>query len=93
MADAYNPQIIFWICAPLAASIMIPTGLGYLADERVPEGKEGIDWALINQYPKIVAFCLIMAACAIGNAVIDILFFDEHMWQVFAQLETLNPQP
>jgi hypothetical protein len=71
---------------------MIPTGLGYLADERVPEGKEGIDWALIHQYPKIVAFCLIMAACAIGNAVIDIVFFEEHMWQVLAQLEALNPK-
>lgn len=81
MADAFNPQIIFWICLPLAASIMIPTGLGYLADERVPKEKEGIDWALINQYPKIVAFCLIMAVVAIGNAVIDIMFFDEHMWQ------------
>eukprot|EP00283_Hemiselmis_rufescens_P025926 CAMPEP_0173441318 /NCGR_PEP_ID=MMETSP1357-20121228/23893_1 /TAXON_ID=77926 /ORGANISM="Hemiselmis rufescens, Strain PCC563" /LENGTH=550 /DNA_ID=CAMNT_0014406887 /DNA_START=22 /DNA_END=1670 /DNA_ORIENTATION=+ len=81
MADAYNPQIIFWVCLPLAASIMIPTGLGYLADKKVPEGKEGVDWALLQQYPKIVAFCLIMAAVAIGNAVIDIIFFDEHMWQ------------
>jgi hypothetical protein len=44
--------------------------------------KAGINWALIQQYPYIVAFCLIMAVVALGNAAVDILFFEEHMWQM-----------
>jgi len=35
LADAYDPKIIFWFCVPLAASIVIPTGLGYLGDPKV----------------------------------------------------------
>jgi hypothetical protein len=26
IADNYNPQVIFWFCIPLSASIIIPTG-------------------------------------------------------------------
>ena len=32
VADAYNPRMIFWVCVPLAASVVVPTALGYLAD-------------------------------------------------------------
>ena len=28
VSDAYNPQIIFYLCIPLAASILLPTALG-----------------------------------------------------------------
>lgn len=37
---------------------------------------------LIKTYPYIVAFCIIMAAVALGNAAIDIFFFEEHFWQM-----------
>ncbi|EKX41892.1 hypothetical protein GUITHDRAFT_74385 [Guillardia theta CCMP2712] len=75
-------KVLFWVLLPLAVSIIIPTSLGYLADERVAPEKEGIDMELIKTYPYIVAFCIIMAAVALGNAAIDIFFFEEHFWQM-----------
>ena len=39
VADNYNPQIIFWFCVPLAASIIVPTAMDFLSDEPVPEDK------------------------------------------------------
>uniref|UniRef100_A0A7S4NJG6 Folate/biopterin transporter n=1 Tax=Guillardia theta TaxID=55529 RepID=A0A7S4NJG6_GUITH len=82
VADHYDPKVLFWVLLPLAVSIIIPTSLGYLADERVAPEKEGIDMELIKTYPYIVAFCIIMAAVALGNAAIDIFFFEEHFWQM-----------
>jgi hypothetical protein len=32
VADAFDPRVLFWVCIPLAASIVIPTALGYLSD-------------------------------------------------------------
>jgi len=81
VADHFDPKVLFWVLAPIAASIIIPTGLGYLGDERVPDDKAGFKTELIKQYPYIISFCLVMAACALGNAVIDIVFQDEHVWQ------------
>ena len=81
VADAYDPKVLFWLLTPIAASIIIPTGLGYLSDEQVPADKQGFKTELITKYPHIIAFCLVMALCAIGNAIIDLVFFDEHVWQ------------
>jgi hypothetical protein len=67
VADHYDPKVLFWVLTPIAASIIIPTGLGYLSDERVPEDKQGFKTELIQQYPYIISFCLVMALCAIGN--------------------------
>ena len=53
-SDAYDPQIIFWFCIPLAASIIIPTSLGFLEDERVPVEKRGVDWELLKTNPYLV---------------------------------------
>jgi len=73
VADHYDPKVLFWVLTPIAASIIIPTGLGYLGDERVPEDRAGFKTELIKQYPYIVSFCLVMALCAIGNLDIWIL--------------------
>jgi hypothetical protein len=81
VADNYDPKILFWVLVPVAASIIIPTGLGYLGDERVPDDKAGFKTELIRQYPYIISFCLLMAALALGNAVIDVVFAGEHLWQ------------
>ena len=32
VADAYDPKVLFWVCVPLAASILVPTSLGFLSD-------------------------------------------------------------
>ena len=68
VADAYDPKVLFFVLTPIAASIMIPTGLGYLGDERVPDEQAGFKTDLIRQYPYIIAFCLVMAVCAIGTS-------------------------
>eukprot|EP00286_Rhodomonas_abbreviata_P018291 CAMPEP_0181310308 /NCGR_PEP_ID=MMETSP1101-20121128/12516_1 /TAXON_ID=46948 /ORGANISM="Rhodomonas abbreviata, Strain Caron Lab Isolate" /LENGTH=570 /DNA_ID=CAMNT_0023416927 /DNA_START=15 /DNA_END=1727 /DNA_ORIENTATION=+ len=86
VADHYNPQVLFWFIMPMAASIIIPTGLGYLQESKVPEEKSGLDWELLRQYPYIVSFCMIMAVVALGNGVVDIFFFDEHLWQMIYAL-------
>lgn len=80
-ADSYDPKILFWVLVPVAASIIIPTALGYLGDERVPDDKAGFKTELIRQYPYIISFCLLMAALALGNAIIDVVFAGEHLWQ------------
>jgi len=66
VADHYDPKVLFWVLTPIAASIIIPTSLGYLGDERVPDEKAGFKTELIKQYPYIISFCLVMATCAIG---------------------------
>lgn len=65
LADAFNPQVLFWLCAPLAASILIPTALGYLNDPKVAPEKQGVDWALLRKHPYIVMYCLLMATMVI----------------------------
>ena len=32
IADAFDPGVLFWACAPLAGSIVLPVALGYLSD-------------------------------------------------------------
>ena len=80
VADAYDPKILFWMLTPIAASIIVPTALGYLGDEQVPADKQGFKTELITKYPHIIAFCLVMALCAIGNAVIDLVFDNIARW-------------
>lgn len=67
-ADAFNPQVLFWLCAPLAASIVIPTALGYLNDPKVAPEKQGVDWALLRKHPYIIMYCLLMATMVILRA-------------------------
>jgi len=82
IADAYNPQVIFWFCVPLAASVVVPTFLGYLGDQRVTNDRRGIDWPLLRKHPYVVAYSLIMAACAFGNGAVGVTMFDSHTAQV-----------
>ena len=53
VADAYDPKVLFLFLTPVAASIIVPTGLGYLADERVPDEQAGFKTDLIRQYPYV----------------------------------------
>jgi predicted MFS family arabinose efflux permease len=32
VADAFDPSVLFWVCVPLAGSIVFPIALGYLSD-------------------------------------------------------------
>ena len=81
IADNYNPQIIFWFCIPLSASIIVPTALDYLADEKVPDDQRGFKWNLWREHGKIIFFACAAAAVALGNAMVDLVFFDAHNWQ------------
>ena len=78
MADAFNPQVLFWVCVPLAASIIYPASKNWLLDQRVADDRHCIDWALLRQHPYIVIYCLIMALAALGNGVVDTVLFDQH---------------
>ena len=82
LADSTNPKYVFWLCVPLAASIILPVAKGFLGDAKVSAEKRGkMDWALARQHPLIMAYCLTMAAAALGNAVLDTLLFDWHRLQ------------
>ena len=39
-----------------------------------------------------MGFCLIVAVLAFGNALVDLFFFEEHLWQVQATLEATQGQ-
>jgi hypothetical protein len=78
VADHFNPQVLFWVCLPLAASIILPTARGWLGDQRVPHERRGFNWALIHKHPYMVTYCLIMAAAALCNGIIDTVLFDNH---------------
>jgi MFS family permease len=57
LADKYNPQVLFWVCLPLAASIIYPTSRGWLQDDRVsPELRYSV--YLLNYWYKIT--CLLV---------------------------------
>jgi hypothetical protein len=71
---------------PLSAMIMIPNSLGYVGDVRVPEERRGVDWELLRSNRLIIIFCLVVAACAVINAVIDLVFFDAHLAQMIYAL-------
>jgi hypothetical protein len=86
VADHFNPQVIFWILVPIAGSIIIPTAMGFLGDKKVPDDKAGVDWTLLENYPYIVIFAVIMACVAFGNALIDFFFFEEHLAQAIYAL-------
>ena len=42
ISDAYNPKILYWFMIPLALSIMVPTALGYLSEEKVEDHRVAI---------------------------------------------------
>jgi len=86
IADNFDPQIIFWLCIPLAASIILPTSLGFLQDQKVAPEKRGVDWSLLKKHPYIISYCMIMALAALGNGLIDTLYFDSHLLQLIYSL-------
>ena len=73
-------------CVPLSALIIVPNSLGYVGDERVPEERRGIDWELLRSNRYIIFLCLVVAACAVVNALIDLVFFDAHLAQMIYAL-------
>ncbi len=49
-------------------------------EQKVPEEKQGVNWALVREHHYIMLFCLIMAVIAMGNALLDVIFFDQHLY-------------
>jgi len=86
LVDAFNPKIVFWVCVPLSALIIVPNSLGYMGDTRVPEDRRGVDWELLRTNKLLIVFCLVVAGCAVVNAVIDLVFFDAHLAQMIYAL-------
>ena len=83
VADSTNPQVLFWVCLPLSASIIYPTARNWLQDERVAEDRRGrVDWKLLKRHPYLVSYCLIMALAALGNGLVDTILFDNHTVQL-----------
>lgn len=86
VSDVYNPKVLYWFMIPLAASVAVPTALGYLGEKRLPDHQScSIQWHILEKKPYLVALCVVMAVCAITNALLGILFFHEKTVQmVFA---------
>eukprot|EP00802_Teleaulax_amphioxeia_P012002 Tamp_12040.p1 GENE.Tamp_12040~~Tamp_12040.p1 ORF type:complete len:568 (+),score=107.15 Tamp_12040:49-1704(+) len=82
VSDAYNPKILYWFMIPLAMSIMVPTALGFLGEEKVPDDKSGVQWDVFNRHPYLVALCAVMGVCALSNAVLGVVFFHEKLVQM-----------
>jgi len=71
---------------PFALSIIVPTALGFLSEEKVPDEKAGVQWHIFERYPYLIALCAVMALCAICNALLGILFFHEKLAQMIFAL-------
>jgi hypothetical protein len=85
VSDAYNPKILYWFMIPIALSIVIPTALGFLAEEKVPDDSAGVQWHIFKKDPYLIALCVVMAVCAICNAALGVFLFHEKLIQmVFA---------
>jgi hypothetical protein len=82
VADAYNPKILYWFMIPFALSISIPTALGFLSEEKVPDDKSGVQWHIFRKDAYLIALCVVMALCALCNAALGVLFFDAKLVQM-----------
>jgi hypothetical protein len=84
IADAGDPQIVFWVLLPCALSILVPTALNFLGDEEVEGGTFKLKWELVDsdasRYPIYLA--LILALAALFNATMGLLFFEEKLLQM-----------
>ncbi len=71
VSDVYNPKVLYWFMIPLAASVAVPTALGYLGENRLPDHQScSIQWNILEKKPYLVALCVVMALCVCLTAVI-----------------------
>lgn len=68
MADHFNPRYIFLVCLPFAAQVLIPIGLGWLPEERLPAGSRGFQSEKIRRHPDLCKLSIVMTmgASAVG---------------------------
>jgi len=70
LADHFNARVIFWVCLPLAAQIIIPVAAGWLPEAPVPPG---IRHDKLAAHPALFRLCLVMAVGALGLAFVSLL--------------------
>ena len=86
VSDHYSPKVLYWFLIPVAFSIVVPTALGFLSEERVSGDGSCVQWHIFEKYPYVVGLCVVMAICAMCNALFGILFFDEKLLQMTVAL-------
>jgi hypothetical protein len=84
VADAGDPQLVFWVLLPCAASILIPTALNFLGDPQVEDGGTTVKWEVADKSPSrySIYLALILALCALLNAMVGLVLFDAKVLQM-----------
>lgn len=70
IADHFNARVIFWVCLPLAAQIIIPIAAGWLPE---PSVSPGVRMDKLAAHPALFRLCLAMAVGALGLAFVSLL--------------------
>lgn len=70
IADHFNARVIFWVCLPLAAQIIIPIAAGWLPE---PSVSPGVRMDKLAAHPALFRLCLAMAFGALGLAFVSLL--------------------
>ena len=67
-----------------AGSIIIPTAMNFLGDTEVEGGSTAVKWELAEQSSSkySIYLALILALCALFNAMIGLVFFEEKLLQM-----------
>eukprot|EP00298_Acanthocystis_sp_HF-20_P017496 c21763_g2_i1.p1 GENE.c21763_g2_i1~~c21763_g2_i1.p1 ORF type:complete len:538 (-),score=185.87 c21763_g2_i1:76-1689(-) len=69
IADFVSPRIIFLICIPFAAQILVPTILGYLPEEKV---SNNIKWNKLKENRKVFTLAILMTFGSIGLSICNL---------------------
>eukprot|EP01051_Picozoa_sp_SAG22_P007057 SAG22_NODE_484_length_9912_cov_23.425150_7_plen_194_part_00 len=72
LADMVGPRVIFWICIPLAAQIILPSLWGWLPEKKLSREERGLNTAIIHHQPRLFVLALAMAVAALGMALINL---------------------
>ena len=74
IADNLSVKIIFWVCIPFAAAIIVPTAAGFMQDRRLPRGQRAVKWGKIRRHGAVLSLAVLMAVCALAQALLNLVF-------------------
>lgn len=72
LADFVGPRVIFWICIPLAAQIILPSLRGWLPEKKLAREERGINTSIISAQPRLFILAIAMAVAALGMALVNL---------------------
>ncbi|XP_063933323.1 uncharacterized protein LOC135145155 [Zophobas morio] len=72
LSDAGYIKEMFWLCVPLAAQVLVPTLLNFLAEEQLPAQLRGLQVEKIAKHKHIFILACLLAFAALGLALVTL---------------------